>query len=223
MDQDNRKIAVEECLTFFGQITAGISHEVNNVNAIIRELAGLMDDLLYGADQSGQVNIDKFKEIVRKIVDQTKRGEKNIKRLNTFSHCVDHPAKIIKLDELIIEITDLSQRFARLKYVTLTAEQTDYSCEIKTNPFLLQYAIFSCIDLLINSADEHGKIMIGFTMKNGFTNILITGAIRKEDEKNPERLETINRLMKELNGEFSRQKNDENIDVLSLKIPGSGI
>ncbi|MCP4728076.1 MAG: HAMP domain-containing histidine kinase [bacterium] len=219
MEKSSKKIESAEKLTFFGRITAGISHEVNNVNAIIRELAGLMNDLLYGAEQTGQINTEKFKEIVTKILEQTKRGEKNIKMLNRFSHSADHPKKLVTINDLINDITDLSKRFARLKHVTLVADYPDYTCEVNTSPFLLQFAVFSCIDLLINSADEYGTINIGFSENDDYTDISVTGVIRKEDEKKSERIDTIERLVRELNGKFVMLKDDEEKDVLLLRIP----
>ncbi len=219
MDQNNSKIANEESLTFFGRITAGVSHEVNNVNAIIRELAGLMEDLLYGAEQTGQINTEKFKEIVVKILEQTKRGEKNIKRLNRFSHSVDDPRKLVNLNDLINDISDLSRRFARLKHVSLVSDQADNTCEVHTSPFLLQYAIFTCIDLLINSSDEYGTIALSFSENGDHFDVRISGEIKKENEQNPEREDLVRRLMNELNGRYIQEKDDEENDVLVLKLP----
>ncbi|MFC1563354.1 hypothetical protein ACFL6G_00395 [candidate division KSB1 bacterium] len=219
MNQGVKKYDEKDGLIFLGKITASISHEVNNVNAIIRELAGLMDDLLYGAEQTGQINVEKFREIVNKILDQTKRGERNIKRLNRFSHSVDYPKTVFKLNDIIHDIAELSRRFARLKHVTLAVDLPDETCDMNSNPFLLQYAVFMCIDVFVNSSDDYGSVNITITSNSEAADIIITGKIRKEDEKNPERINTINLLVNELHGDFIQLKNDESNDVLTLKIP----
>ncbi len=211
-------LSVQEKLAFFGMITAGVSHDINNVNAIIRELAGLMEDLFYGAEQTGQLNTDKLKEIVQKIGDQTKRGEKNIKRLNRFSHSVDYPSQNFSLNGLIMDITDLSQRFARLKRITLSLDLPEVDTEIESSPFLLQYLIFSCIELLLETSTEYEKINVSFAEQNGSVSIDITGKISEKGNRFDDRMNMIRKLTNDLSCEFNMKQTEDNRDVLALII-----
>ena len=47
-------------VVFFGKITAGITHEIKNVLAIIQESSGLMEDILAVTEDDTFSNKDKF-------------------------------------------------------------------------------------------------------------------------------------------------------------------
>ena len=73
-------------LLFFGAIGASLSHEINNVFAIVGELSGLIEDLSGSADEDRKLSADKRASITGRIANQVERGKTYTKQVNSFSH-----------------------------------------------------------------------------------------------------------------------------------------
>jgi len=65
-DSEQERLLKDEGLAFFGAITASISHELNNVIAIIDQSAGLLNDLLAGAQYGRPITNEKLERISKK-------------------------------------------------------------------------------------------------------------------------------------------------------------
>lgn len=192
----------EKELAFFGTVSASLSHEINNVVAIVGELTGLLDDLLSAAEQGRPLNAEKLKDISGKLAKQVKKGEVIIKRLNRFAHSVDQPVKQIDLKELLLQISTIAERFAFLKGITLEPHLADGSCMMETKPFSLQQAVFLCIQIALDTAGKNDIIKISCQKEDSRMRIFLSGfAIPETDEVNS-RTEVLSLLMKELQGEF---------------------
>ena len=91
-----------EDLVFFGKINASISHELNNVMAIIAEAAGFLEDLTKIAQKKGDpVQLDMLQTCSREILEEIHRGFDTIQQMNRFAHSVDNDVKQINLTEVI--------------------------------------------------------------------------------------------------------------------------
>ena len=115
-------------VAFFGKITAGITHEMKNVLAIIRESSGLMEDIMSISPEAVIKHQEKIQNSLARIKDQIKRGVELTDRLNKFAHSTDETIAKIDLQEAVEHLTTLAQRFARLKNVVLKtgpAEEAD--------------------------------------------------------------------------------------------------
>ena len=211
----------EKELAFFSRITTSVTHEINNVTAIIRELAGLLDDLLYGAEQTGQVNIEKFRKISEKITYQTKRGELIIKRLNRFAHTVDIPVNTLNLPDILQDITDLCQRFAALKNIQLETQFPQENIELTSNAFLLQFAVFVCIEQSLNASDNYGSVTVSFSVNESGAHIFITGTPVKNNEQYIAGREILEYLLKKLGGKVEVTSDNTDKHTYILYIPGS--
>ncbi len=66
----------EKEIKFIGKITAGVTHEVNNVLASIREISGLMTDILSITNETSFPRKEKFQTSLQKIQNQVQRGIK---------------------------------------------------------------------------------------------------------------------------------------------------
>ena len=104
---------------FLGRITAAFTHEMKNVLAIIKESAGLMEDLLALSQEATFPQRDRFVRCLTTIAAQTKRGVELSGRLNRFAHSPDQDIATVDLNDILEQVVFLSGRFARLKGVTL--------------------------------------------------------------------------------------------------------
>jgi hypothetical protein len=139
-------------IAFFGKITAGFTHEMKNVLAIIRESAGLTEDLLSLSPEAQETHREKIQKALGTVQNQVQRGVELTDRLNRFAHTPDHPTARIDLREALEHLTALAQRFARLKQVLLRYAPPADPIRLETRPLELQMALFQgvacCLDLL---------------------------------------------------------------------------
>ncbi|MBW2605254.1 MAG: hypothetical protein JRE28_13225 [Deltaproteobacteria bacterium] len=147
-------------VAFFGKITAGITHEVKNVLAIIKESSGLMEDILDVTENGTFPHKDKFIKSLNRIRGQIQRGIDITSRLNRFAHSPDHRPASLDLNEITEQMVLLASRFARLKTVVLESSPSDPPLIIKADLVSLEMALFESIELLLNVIDSGGKITL---------------------------------------------------------------
>ncbi len=139
---------------FFGKITASLSHEINNVLAIVGELSGLLGDFLYSADQGRPLDPEKLKEISENIDKHVDRGKKIVKRLNRFAHSAEDSETLFDPREVLDNLLDISLRLATLKKIQLARDLTDEPLSVTGSPFKLQQAVFACIELFLSPSSS---------------------------------------------------------------------
>ena len=208
---------------FIGKITAGVTHEVNNVLASIREIAGLMTDILSITDEKSFPRKEKFQTSLEKIQNQVQRGVKLTSQLNKFSHLSDSNKTEIDLNELIEHLIFLTERFARIKNVSLIHQTLNEAVTIISDPLKLQMALFICIAYLLNHMSNGGEIYILLEKKgneyliniNCKSDIVNKNTIFK-DSLSTEELISLKSILGNLNGTYEF---DESNTAIILIIP----
>ncbi len=150
----------EKEVAFFGKITAGFTHEIKNILAIIKESSGLLEDILAVTEDEAFPHKDKFKKSLNRILNQIQRGDDITTHLNKFAHSPDHSPTRVDLNEMAEQVIFLAHRLARLKNVDLVASPHDASIMVKTHPVALQMALFLSIEIFLDSITSGGKIIL---------------------------------------------------------------
>ena len=145
---------------FFGAITASLSHEINNVFAIVNELSGLLDDFLQASEQGTPLKPERLKGTTERIAAQVERGQEYVRRLNRFAHTVDEEQVPVDLNETVGAVTTLCRRFGLLRRVELETALPETSPRIQASPFELQHIIYRCIDIQLDAASEGDVVEI---------------------------------------------------------------
>ena len=215
----------EKDIKFIGKITAGVTHEINNVLASIREISGLMTDILSITDEKSFPHKEKFQTSLGKIQNQVQRGVKLTSQLNKFSHLTDNNKTDIDLKELLEHLIFLTERFARIKNVTLQNQSINQTITINTDPLRLQMALFNCISYLLNQTVIGGEISISPEKKGNECLVSITykgEGINKlsifKDSTSSDELSSLKSIMENLNGVYEL---DESNTAVIIKIPGN--
>lgn len=206
-------------LEFFGRITASISHELNNVISIINEYSGLLSDLMFAVEQGKPLDENKIRKIAQNISDQIKRQRDIIKHLNKFAHLVDVPTTQFNLNELVNDITRLTQRFASLKKVNLVSSLPDDDLILTNNPFSLQHIIFLCFDLALELSDPNDNISIQFQNKESHVIIEIILPLVAQETMTNDKFDFLKSLSKNINSELIISKTRENLQKFEICVP----
>jgi C4-dicarboxylate-specific signal transduction histidine kinase len=208
---------------FIGKITAGVTHEVNNVLASIREISGLMTDILSITDEKSFPRKEKFQTSLEKIQNQVHRGVKLTSQLNKFSHLSDSSKTEIDLNESIDHLIFLTERFARIKNVSLVHQASNRTVTLISDPLKLQMALFICIANLLNHMTNGGAINLSQEKKGNecLVGIACKGEILNketifENSSSVEELVSLHSIMENLNGKYEF---DELNSTIVLKLP----
>jgi C4-dicarboxylate-specific signal transduction histidine kinase len=156
-----------EKAAFMGQITAGVTHEFKNVLAIIKESAGLLEDLISLAKDGAPPSKEKCMRTLNRISEQVSRGVALSTNLNSFAHTCDEETTAIELNVAITQAAFLCARQARLKGMTLSALPYDKTLSVLTDPLAFQMLLFQCVDLLLGVAQSGSVIALRLEEGNG--------------------------------------------------------
>ena len=204
---------------FFGTINRSVTHELNNVIAIINERSGLMDDLLMAENQGIPMDSEKFKQISNKIAMQVERGKTLIKRLNRFAHSTDELLTSINLNTLLEDITNLSQRLANLQNLQLEIELSGESISLISNPFFLQQAVYICFELFMAVPEKNHLITIELEKHETTARVIISGTFLADTEAVLSKRALLDILLEELKGSVQVITENENRQLIILTIP----
>jgi C4-dicarboxylate-specific signal transduction histidine kinase len=175
MSESREQLLCEKGAEFFGAITASLSHEMNNVLAIIGELSGLVDDFLGAAAQGGRLDVEKLQGTTQRISAQVARGQDYVRRLNRFSHTVDARCAAIEVNEAVEAIAALCRRFGTLRKVQLETRLPEASVAIEGSAFDFQHVVFRCIDLALGASTQGDVVSVAVHVANGGVQLTVTG------------------------------------------------
>lgn len=137
---------------FMGKITAGMTHELRNVLAIIKESAGLMEDLIQLGKGDPSQYKEKFVRHIGKILAQVDRGTVLTGGLNKFAHAPDSRRAEINMGDFLEHHVALSRRIAQMKLVTLASRPVSPPTLVVSDPLALHMTIFTVMDALLDLA-----------------------------------------------------------------------
>ncbi len=147
-------------IQFMGKITASVTHEMQNVFAIIKETAGLMEDLIAISKEDTFPHKERFVRAIANIGSQVERGVRLAGRLNNFAHAADEDLRLVDLNAVVANMVFLSQRFARTKRVTLAHAESAEPVKVLTSSMKLHMVLFDCVYYLLDRIKPGGAITL---------------------------------------------------------------
>jgi len=169
-------------LGFWGAVCRSISHEMNNVTAILIELAGLMQDRLAAA--GGQaVDGQKTAATLGRMGTQLERARRLMGLLNRFGHSVDDFDTSIEVSEAVEQALALCRRFADLKKCELESEVAAAGRYIISgSPFVLLHILFRALRAGLEQAPAGTQLLLRATAAEQGCCFEVIGATPTGDE-----------------------------------------
>jgi len=209
-------------LRFIGKILAGFTHEIKNHLAIVKESAGLMDDMIKMA-KSDKIDSRQYLDIIHLIEEQVGKSIEHFTYLNRFAHRMDLPLTKVNVNDCMEELIVLLHRFANQKRISFEKEFQKDPQTINSNPSMIQFLVFNFLEELLTTLDKNSRILIKTEPLNGSVairiipkgNILDTGT-----EKALCSQEIIDYVLAMLGGTLSKQK-DGGEAVITIPVAAS--
>ena len=154
--------AVRHDAAFMGKITAGATHELKNVFAIVGESAGLLEDLLQAPSSRDFPHRERFLKALTSIRDQVRRGTHILTQLNRFAHGADSDTAAVRLSDVVENLKALSDRFLRQKALSLTLSGAAEAKEVTVQacPVSLQRLLFTGLMALAQEVPQGASLSI---------------------------------------------------------------
>ena len=145
-------------LTFFGTVSATISHEIKNSLAIINENAGLLQDLTVLAEKGDPLPLKRLQRLSVSIQRQVDRTDAIVRKMNRFSHSTDPIHQSVNLYETTLFMIEVCDRLIRLRSISISIIPPDSPVVIATCVFYLERLIWMCIKEMMHAMAE-GEIL----------------------------------------------------------------
>jgi C4-dicarboxylate-specific signal transduction histidine kinase len=160
---------------FIAAITASATHEMRNVLAIVKESAGLIEDLVRSTERRGAPDPSRFLRCVDRINTQVARGADIVSSLNRFAHSLEHAVALLQLDQELHQAAFLSQRFARQRGHAVEVRPGDQNLAVRANALRLQMTLFAALDCCMERLPGPGTVTLRAAGHDGRAVVECTG------------------------------------------------
>jgi C4-dicarboxylate-specific signal transduction histidine kinase len=160
---------------FIARMTASTTHELRNVLAVVKESAGLVEDLVLASPQQKALNPEKLLHAARRIDAQVGRGAALLTALNRLAHGLDHAEETLDLGQQTEQATFLCQRFARQRRQRIEAEAEGDARSVRVNALRLQMALVSAIDCCLEQLPEDSVVTMRVVGSADRPSVVVTG------------------------------------------------
>jgi len=152
---------------FLAAMTASATHEVRNVLAIIKESAGLVDDLVQVHGERGDLDPEKVRRALERIGLQVRRGADLLTHLNRLAHTLDQDRSTVEMSQEVEQLAFLSQRFARQKGQKVEVEVGDAGPPLVLNALHLHMALSKAMQCCLEELPEGQTVKVGVREEGG--------------------------------------------------------
>ena len=159
MEENFDQLLCQLHLRFIGKIIASFTHEIKNHLAIIKESAGLMDDILR-IGKSSESNSSQYLDIINSIVEQVDKSIGLFRFLNSFAHRMDNQFCNFHINESLEELIALMTRLANQKRISFEKSFDPELPELYNNPSLFQFVIFCYFERYIQQSGNGNSIIV---------------------------------------------------------------
>jgi len=212
---ENENTLPQSGIKFFGKMSASATHEIKNTLAIINENAGLLEDLAIMSEKSTTLSPSRVVAISKKITTQVKRADQILRRLNQFSHSVDHPFEFADLEQTVTFVLNMSYRIISMQGISINITPPVSPQRIHTNLFYLKNLIWRAIDSACKASGEKKNIMISFgTDKTEPTVWFSIDCIKEGDLDHLFCLKEDKKLIKDLNVTYVKHKKNSGFGLV---------
>jgi len=152
----NQQVIETGKMASIGELAAGIAHEINNPVAIMVEEAGWIGDLLEEEEFAHSANLEEFLRALKQINTQGRRCKEITHKLLSFARKTDTTVKDVQLNDIIMEIVNLSSQMAKYNKVTIETKLQETLPYITISPSEMQQVLLNLINNALDAMEKSG-------------------------------------------------------------------
>lgn len=156
-------------ILFMGEILASVTHEMQNVMAIIKESGALTEDVLALNGSPQLQHGDKLSAALDNIKEQVLRGRNLMLMLNGFAHAAADFAEACDLSRFAGQISVLAERMVRLRECALERAIPETPLPVRGNALLLMQALYLALAETLHHCDKDDRIVLNCTPRDFYT------------------------------------------------------
>ena len=160
MEPVREEIFRQKHMAFIGKVLACFPHSIRNRLATIRESAGLIGDLLGQEDQWSEGDRAKFTGILSTIENQVNILVQKSQYLDRFAQRMDKTSSTLDPGEIVEEVVSFSNRFARLRQVSLKFDETEALPSLYSDPLRIYFLVSIMIHDMLEQVERGGKVIV---------------------------------------------------------------
>lgn len=146
----------------FGKLTASATHEFQNVLAIIKESAGLMEDVLaFTPMENADILEERLGMPLSTVKKQVARGVELVSCLNGFAHTTDQARMQVDVVALSRRLVLLTRRLAANVGVELVLEERDTPLYLTVDAMQLQLCLYYAMESFFSVLPARAVITLG--------------------------------------------------------------
>ncbi len=152
----NQQVIETGKMASIGELAAGVAHEINNPVAIMMEEAGWIGDLLEEEEFAGSANLEEFHRALKQINTQGRRCKEITHKLLSFARKTDATVKDVQLNDIIMEMVDLSSPMAKYNKVAIETKFQEALPCIAISPSEMQQVLLNLINNALDALEKTG-------------------------------------------------------------------
>jgi nitrogen-specific signal transduction histidine kinase len=145
---------------FVGKMIGGFTHELKNHLAIIKETAGLIEDLIVFGKREGKDDSAKYIKSLDSIALQVDKTVQLADYLNRFSHRMDQPFSTFSVHDAIEELIALRRRSASQRGICFETDFHGAVPAIHSDPARLYCLLYCLIEEKMRVFDKGSHLII---------------------------------------------------------------
>jgi C4-dicarboxylate-specific signal transduction histidine kinase len=143
---------------FMARMTASATHEIRNVLAIVKESAGLIEDLLASAAAGEASTRERVLRAAERIEAQVARGAEVAGTLNRLAHALEGGDGSLDLTEEVAQAVCLFRRIAAQRQHTLRMQPSSGSVPVVAPALPLQMALVAALECCLDQLPGPGTV-----------------------------------------------------------------
>lgn len=160
---------------FVGRITAGATHELRNVLAIVKESAGLLEDLLDLGARRGELDVARLRQAVTRIDAQVARGAELLGALNRLAHAMDRTEEGVDLGRHVEQMALLARRFVRRGERDLRVVPGPAGVTVRANGLAVFMSLVAAVEWCAEQVPVGGSVVVGVERVSGNPAVRVAG------------------------------------------------
>ncbi len=217
MESDRHETAKKGFL-FSGEMTASATHEINNNLAVIKENAGLMEDLALLSDAKAPLSPEKIITIGKRIQKHVGKASETVANMNRLAHSTDRFETTVDILETVAFLKTITSRLMGNRGVTLAVTSTLGSPVMTTSPFFLKQLIWQCITFLMGENQGVKEIQINIAGGDKSVILFFKGVSVSKEAFDRFASNEVNAINSPINSDITR---DENSGMIALILQNS--